>query len=84
MPNLPDTSLYTKESDAYAAGGLHLEPVVPMKKWKLLYDGKMRYTQCVWNSTDSFLWACALLQLLWLLTSTILEALLGLNKKMKH
>ena len=47
MPNLPDTSLYTKEPDAYAAGGLRLELVVPMKKWKLLYDGKMRYMQCV-------------------------------------
>ena len=44
MPNLPDTSLYTKESNAYAAGGLRLEPVVPMKKWKLFYDGKMRYS----------------------------------------
>ncbi|XP_076444744.1 uncharacterized protein LOC143282822 [Babylonia areolata] len=43
MPNMPDTSLYTKEpNDAFAAAGLRLEPVVAMKKWKLTYQGKMR------------------------------------------
>jgi hypothetical protein len=43
MPNLPDTSLYSEENNAFAVAGLRLEPMVPMKKWKLSYNGKMRF-----------------------------------------
>ncbi|KAK7107098.1 uncharacterized protein [Littorina saxatilis] len=42
IPSMPDTSLYTTEPNTFGAGGLRLEPVVPMKKWKLSYQGKMR------------------------------------------
>lgn len=42
MPNLPDTTLYTTKNSVFAVAGLRLEPVIPMKKWKLSYHGKMR------------------------------------------
>ncbi|KAL8588233.1 hypothetical protein ACOMHN_062090 [Nucella lapillus] len=42
MVNMPDTSLHTETTDAFAVAGLRLEPVVPMKTWKLTYQGKMR------------------------------------------
>ena len=40
LPSLPDTSLTADKNMAYAAGGLLIEVVEPMKKWKLSFSGK--------------------------------------------
>ena len=42
LPSLPDTSLYTEKTLSFSAGGLEIEPVEAMKKWKISYKGKMK------------------------------------------
>jgi len=42
LPSLPDTSLTADRKMAFAAGGLLIEVVEPMKKWKLNFSGKLR------------------------------------------
>ncbi|CAB3361605.1 Hypothetical predicted protein [Cloeon dipterum] len=48
-PKLPDTTLQqTKEEEeagVFGAEGLKLEPIEPMKRWKLTYNGKMRLSE---------------------------------------
>ncbi|KAK3089151.1 hypothetical protein FSP39_001292 [Pinctada imbricata] len=39
---MPDTRLSGTGKEEFAAEGLRLEPVEPMKKWRLLFKGKMR------------------------------------------
>lgn len=42
-PKLPDTSLYqVEEVEEYSAEGIKLIPLEPMKKWKFIYEGKMK------------------------------------------
>lgn len=42
LPTFPDTTIVTSESnDGYKAGGLNIEMITPMKKWKLTYKGDM-------------------------------------------
>ena len=43
LPSLPDTELYRDEEMEYAAGGLTITPVEAMQKWKLNFEGKMRW-----------------------------------------
>lgn len=44
-PKVPSTSLYkTEDNDEYGAEGLKVTPLVPMKKWKINYDGQMKET----------------------------------------
>lgn len=45
LPSLPDTSLYTEKELSFSAGGLQIEPVEAMKKWRISYKGKMRLTK---------------------------------------
>ncbi|OWF52519.1 hypothetical protein KP79_PYT06824 [Mizuhopecten yessoensis] len=42
IPSKPDTKLQGTDPEAFAAGGLTLEPVDPMKTWKISYKGKLR------------------------------------------
>ena len=42
LPSMPDTSLEGTGKDEYAADGLKIEVVEPMKKWRIRYDGKLR------------------------------------------
>ena len=42
IPTLPDTSLFREEELTFAANGFKIQPIEPMKKWKLTYDGPMR------------------------------------------
>lgn len=40
---MPGTSLYqTEEIEEYEAEGLKITPEIPMKKWKISYEGKMK------------------------------------------
>lgn len=42
-PKLPSTTLYqNEEKQAYEAEGIKIVPLVPMRKWKISYDGKMK------------------------------------------
>ena len=41
LSTLPDTCLQASQPPAFAAGGLHIQPLVPMKQWKLAFDGNM-------------------------------------------
>ncbi|KAK3580274.1 hypothetical protein CHS0354_023512 [Potamilus streckersoni] len=41
LPALPDTTLEGTKENEYAAGGLHIFVVEPMKKWKIKYDGEL-------------------------------------------
>ncbi|EAT39972.1 AAEL008264-PA, partial [Aedes aegypti] len=44
-PRLPDTCMWQSDEELgrYEAEGLKLTPVVPMKKWKIEYQGAMRF-----------------------------------------
>nr|XP_029728509.1 uncharacterized protein LOC115266418 [Aedes albopictus] len=44
-PRLPDTCMWQTDDELgwYEAEGLRLTPVVPMKKWKIEYQGVMRF-----------------------------------------
>ena len=42
-PRMPDTTCYATGDDEFAAEGLKLEPIIPMKKWKISYEGKLKY-----------------------------------------
>ena len=42
LPSMPDTSLEGTCKDEYAAGGLKIEAVEPMQKWRITFDGKLR------------------------------------------
>ena len=44
LPSMPDTSLEGTGKDEYAADGLKIEPIEPMKKWRIKFDGKLRLT----------------------------------------
>ncbi len=44
LPSLPDTSLFREEEMTFAANGFKIQPVEPMKKWKLTFNGKMRWS----------------------------------------
>lgn len=54
LPSLPDTSLYQSktETPGFSAGGLRIEPVTPMKKWKLSFEGKMRLVRDGWKEIE--------------------------------
>lgn len=42
-PKLPDTALYQEnEAEEFAAEGIKITPIEPMKKWKITYKGKMK------------------------------------------
>lgn len=41
-PKLPDSTMFAVE-DEFGAEGLLLEPLLPMRKWKISYKGQMRY-----------------------------------------
>lgn len=41
-PRMPDTTCYATGDDEFAAEGLKLEPIIPMKKWKISYEGKLK------------------------------------------
>jgi len=43
LPSLPDTSLKATMENEYAAGGLYITVVEPMKTWCIKFDGKLRY-----------------------------------------
>ena len=43
LPSMPDTSLEGTGKDEYAADGLKIEAVEPMKKWHIQFDGKLRW-----------------------------------------
>ncbi|KAF2880635.1 hypothetical protein ILUMI_25529 [Ignelater luminosus] len=44
-PKVPCTSLYkTEDNDEFSAEGLKVTSLVPMKKWKINYDGLMKET----------------------------------------
>ncbi|ESO93220.1 hypothetical protein LOTGIDRAFT_119476 [Lottia gigantea] len=53
MPTQPDTNLVGK-SKHFSAGGLTLKPVEPMKKWKLSFNGQLRYVGSV-EETNKYL-----------------------------
>lgn len=43
IPTLPDTSLHQPEEiEEHSAGGVKITCVVPMKKWRIQYEGKMK------------------------------------------
>ena len=45
-PIHPDTNLYNVDSDVgdkYSAGGLKFECVEPMKRWRVTYNGLLRF-----------------------------------------
>lgn len=42
LPSMPDTSLRGTMENEYAAGGLHIRVVEPMKTWSIIFDGKLR------------------------------------------
>lgn len=42
IPSKPDTKLQGTDPQAFAAGGLKLDPEDPMKVWKISYKGKLR------------------------------------------
>ncbi|XP_045197866.2 uncharacterized protein LOC123552343 [Mercenaria mercenaria] len=42
LPSMPDTSLHGTMDNEYAAGGLHIRMVEPMKKWGIQFEGKLR------------------------------------------
>ena len=44
-PKFPDTMLFEESDKFYGAEGFRYEPVVPMKHWKLSYDGILKYVQ---------------------------------------
>lgn len=46
LPSLPDTCLLGEKPLSYAAGGLHIEVVEPMKRWRLSFKGLMRLIRC--------------------------------------
>lgn len=53
IPTLPDTSLYqTEETEEHSAGGIKIVTVVPMKKWRIEYQGKMRRAEQPEESLD--------------------------------
>ncbi|KAF4525130.1 hypothetical protein B566_EDAN005072 [Ephemera danica] len=45
-PKLPDTTLFQsqleKENSVFGADGLRFEPLEPMKRWRLTYNGQMK------------------------------------------
>jgi len=41
FPRLPDSTCYGTE-DEFGAEGLKLEPIIPMKKWKISYRGQLK------------------------------------------
>ncbi|KAL4233769.1 hypothetical protein ACF0H5_008447 [Mactra antiquata] len=64
LPSMPDTSLNGTLENEYAAGGLHIKVVEPMKLWNIKFDGKLRQTSTGklldvkfdlnWNATTEF------------------------------
>ncbi|XP_060593544.1 uncharacterized protein LOC132748017 [Ruditapes philippinarum] len=42
LPSMPDTSLRGTMENEFAAGGLHISMVEPMKTWSIKFDGKLR------------------------------------------
>jgi len=45
LPSVPDTNLERTDEDKkgqFGAGGLTIEPVEPMKKWRIRFEGKLR------------------------------------------
>lgn len=44
-PRMPDTCMYQTEEElgSYRVEGISLTPLVPMKSWKIEYNGKMKY-----------------------------------------
>lgn len=44
LPSLPDTCLLEDKPKSYAAGGLVIDPVEPMKRWRLSFNGPLRLT----------------------------------------
>lgn len=42
LPCMPDTSLQGTKENEFAAGGLHIQVLEPMKKWSIKFDGKLR------------------------------------------
>ncbi|XP_074660914.1 uncharacterized protein LOC141913314 [Tubulanus polymorphus] len=44
IPSLPDTHLISPVENSYSAGGLLIEPVEPMKTWKISFTGELRLT----------------------------------------
>ncbi|XP_064628452.1 uncharacterized protein LOC135488020 [Lineus longissimus] len=44
LPCLPDTNIYVKDGTKFGTDNLIIECVEAMKKWKIKYDGKMRFT----------------------------------------
>jgi hypothetical protein len=42
LPSLPDTSVKGDKEMVYSAGGLVIEPVEPMKQWRLTFAGSLR------------------------------------------
>ncbi|XP_052807198.1 uncharacterized protein LOC128236389 [Mya arenaria] len=43
LPCMPDTSLRGDRPGEFAAGGLHIRPLEPMKTWAIQFDGKLRH-----------------------------------------
>jgi hypothetical protein len=41
-PKFPDTMLFDGSDQFYGAEGFRYEPVVPMKHWKLSYEGILK------------------------------------------
>lgn len=42
-PKIPDTALYqSEELTEYVAEGIKITPIIPMKKWRIQYEGKMK------------------------------------------
>lgn len=49
-PLHPDTLVSNVSNNEYTAGGINIEIIEPMKKWKISYNGQLRYTQFVMGS----------------------------------
>ncbi|GAB6033459.1 hypothetical protein CHUAL_013344 [Chamberlinius hualienensis] len=41
--HLPDSRIKANGDSEFSVGGLTIQPVEPMKKWKITYDGKMKF-----------------------------------------
>lgn len=42
-PVHPDTMLYNTDSNSYSAGGLKFELLEPMRRWKVTFNGMLRF-----------------------------------------
>lgn len=49
----PDTTLTADKPDSYAAGGLSIRPLEPMKTWEIKFEGQMRLLQSEDNRTSA-------------------------------